>query len=60
MEKEAMLLMENHPELVPITSIAISLKRIADAVCGDDSHLSLPNALCEAITSGIITARNMG
>lgn len=37
-----------------LVSIAISLKRIADEVCGDTEHISLVNGIMHAIEQGIL------
>lgn len=43
---------------VATLSIAISLKRIADAVCGNPERLGLVDGVMHAIEQGIILGRN--
>jgi len=44
-------------DLASRLSIAISLKRIADEVCGGQERLSLVNGVMHAIEQGILSAR---
>jgi len=56
LSKESVLL------VVPLVSIAISLKRIADVVAGksDGSTMDLTNGIMHAIEQGILSASNRG
>lgn len=37
-------------------SIAVSLKRVADAICGDADHLGLVDGIIEAIDGALLKA----
>lgn len=45
---------------VALMSIAISMRRIADEVCGSPERLSLVNGIMHAIEQGIFSAANRG
>jgi hypothetical protein len=46
----------NHVD-APLYSIAISLKRIADVIAGDEKHLNFTNAITDAIWRGLRDGR---
>lgn len=41
-----------------LASIAMSLKRIADVLAGDDKHLDITNGIMQAIEQGIRSAQS--
>lgn len=60
MEPEAVKMSRDnidHVERTAIISIAISMRRIADTVAGDSTHLDLVNGVMSAIESGIRSSK---